>query len=423
MELTEKEKEIFRLHDEELVENASYHVEDGLLEAYYTTNENSESMNVTYSYVKRMIVEYCKKKNYNINPDIRPSTDEILTRIVELDEYVPGFNPLYYKNPQQMNNYFDNLTKDMNSEELDRVIFGFSRVINDSFRNYFIQFIPKLIDLSGKIEEELRDKELGYSEWVDSEFEDTGWIDKEWDDSEWIDEEWQDSTESEKVWGEPTIKAEEWTEEPTKEDKELSEESLRIYLEFINVVKELVKYKILGNKISNKLFDLKNKRKIDEFLSDESFLKDFTKILEHDKRKKAYYFHGTQCLADADTILEEGLGMMQDNLTSTSYKEFSMEDIILYSRGLGGEIGRDAIVIIDVPKDKNGKEIDVVRKTTPDDNLHFCPSGLQGLSGKAEYIVPTEYIVGYIDKLNKKVVFNPNYKEFDRFEISEENKL
>ena len=32
MELTEKERELFRKHDEELRQRASYHVESGLLE-------------------------------------------------------------------------------------------------------------------------------------------------------------------------------------------------------------------------------------------------------------------------------------------------------------------------------------------------------------------------------------------------------
>ena len=43
--------------------------------------------------------------------------------------------------------------------------------------------------------------------------------------------------------------------------------------------------------------------------------------------------------------------------------------------------------------------------------VNFSPSGLQGLNGKANYVIMPEHIVGYVDKINKKIIFNPRYIE------------
>ena len=80
MELTEKEKEIFGITDEDQKENISYYLEDGLLEAFYTDDENNENMLVSYGCLKRLIIEYAKKKGYNIDPNIRPNIDELLKK-------------------------------------------------------------------------------------------------------------------------------------------------------------------------------------------------------------------------------------------------------------------------------------------------------------------------------------------------------
>lgn len=137
--------------------------------------------------------------------------------------------------------------------------------------------------------------------------------------------------------------------------------------------------------------------------------------MEHDKERHTYHFHGTQDLESAKTIMSEGLGMMKEKLSTTSYSEFTMDQVILYSRGFGGEIGKDAIIIIDEPTEEDGKKKKIVEPLSKDQKIHFLPSGLQGLNGKPKYVVNPQYIVGYVDKRNKEIIYNPRYYEYDRF--------
>ena len=137
--------------------------------------------------------------------------------------------------------------------------------------------------------------------------------------------------------------------------------------------------------------------------------------MAHDTKKHTYHFHGTQDLESAKSIMQEGLGMMRESLSTTSYTEFTMDEVILYSRGLGGEIGRDAIIIIDEPITEDGKAKEIVEPLQSDKKIHFSPSGLQGLNGKPEYIVNPQYIVGYVDKRNKAIIYNPRYYAYSKF--------
>ena len=291
----------------------------------------------------------------------------------------------------------------MNSLELENFANSFIRT-NDSFRDYFSKYIPRLKTAANRIDNELiyleRTKDIELSmpteDIVDGDIDWDTFDDVDWDiqDVEWVEDD------SQKV----------QVNNAKKEVIEnLDENNLQDFLSFINVVFELVKYKVFADKISRKLIELKNKKIIEEYFSDEEFVQDFDMIMEHDKKLKTYYFHGTQSLEDAYSILEQGLGMMQDKLESTTYREMSKEDIITYSRGFDGLIGRYAVVIIDVP---NG--VNVVQKRDKNIKINFVPSGLQGF-GEAEYIIPNKYIVGFVDKENKKIVLNPNYIEYEKF--------
>lgn len=158
------------------------------------------------------------------------------------------------------------------------------------------------------------------------------------------------------------------------------------------------------------------------FIIMRSFFKDFKNIMNHDKEKHNYLFHGTQDLESAENIMNEGLGMMRKELSATTYSEFSMDDVILYSRGFVGEIGRDAVVIIDQPIDDDGKKKDIVKRIDEDKEIHFAPSGLQGLDGKPLYIVDSKYIIGFVNKRDKKIVYNPKYYSYDKCKQEEQVK-
>ena len=171
-----------------------------------------------------------------------------------------------------------------------------------------------------------------------------------------------------------------------------------------------------GKEVNRRLEEIFDEKKLQEFYDDKKFMKELQKIMEHDKNSHTYYFHGTQDLESAEMIMHEGLGMMRSDLESTSYREFSIDNIILYQRGFGGEIGRDAIVIIDEPIE-NEEIKKIVEPILIDKKIHFCPSGLQGLDGEPQYIVNSQYIVGYVDKKNKQIIFNPRYYDFKKFKL------
>ena len=48
--------------------------------------------------------------------------------------------------------------------------------------------------------------------------------------------------------------------------------------------------------------------------------------------KHKYLFHGTQVLEDSPSILENGLLMMRKDLGSTTVKEMTQEELLLYER-------------------------------------------------------------------------------------------
>ena len=151
----------------------------------------------------------------------------------------------------------------------------------------------------------------------------------------------------------------------------IDEKTLLDYVKLINVAEELIRYRDLGRNITNNLYELSNQKKLEDFYSNEEFSSMFDLIMNHDKNKSTYYFHGTQCLEDAESIIDTGLGMMKSSLSSTTYKEFTKDDVIMYERGFGGEIGRDAIVIIDYPTDGTNivKEADSIQHNLVQDFL------------------------------------------------------
>ncbi len=127
-------------------------------------------------------------------------------------------------------------------------------------------------------------------------------------------------------------------------------------------------------------------------------------IMEHDTEQETYLYHGTQCIEDAQSILKTGLGMVKENLSSTTYEEFTPEQLLLYSRGLAGEIGADAIVIIKKPKNVN-----IVQKIG-NTKITFNQSGLGGLGERPNYIIKPEHIVGFVNKRDHKIEYGQAYQ-------------
>ena len=432
MELTEEEKKLFRQYDKALEELPSYHIEKGLIESH---SSNNEEVKITYAYIKRILMQVAKNRGIVVSENETFDFDNLLRKIVEVPDELPDFNPLYYKNPNAFNKYVDTKTKGMNSEEIESFLYNFTGVngmggMNDSFRFLMANYISRLDYKIDKLnfETEVDDISSNDDEWwvvdEDDEKEAIKIEDKnESEEEEWIDfeeeEDWPDFEELEDV--EPEF-AEIEIITDDKMDSKVTDEELIDLIRYVNSFPQLIEYKNNGKEISEKLNELFKKTKLNEFYSNKSFLEDFKRIMEHDKKSNIYHFHGTQDLESANTIINEGLGMMREALETTSYQEFTMDEVILYRRGLGGEIGNSAVVIIDEPIEDDGKKKKIVEPMSSRKKIHFCPSGLQGLNGKPKYIVDPKYIVGYVDKVNKTIIFNPKYYAYDKFNLQEEIK-
>lgn len=422
---TNAEEELFRRHDPNLIKNASYHI-DPIIDAYYETTNQSEQLKIVLGYIKRNLQSVVESRKLPIDPEERLDEDSILASIVmpEKAEYdwdepekIDGLGVDEYKNPEKLNDFFFNLAKNMNAEDTEALADKFGR-INDGFRQIMVQYIPQIIvDIDKIINENVPILDSNNEEYLS--FPTIEVIDD--DDSDWMDDDMdpkQDSDENEETGSNPFTNFDdyEWEDDGEwesnnnpndgQEKYDISDENIIKYLKFINSLPHIIELKNNGTRIVGKLHELAREKKLAEFHADKDFMADFVKIMEHDKDKHIYYFHGTQCLEDAYSITKQGLGITRKEITSTAYSEFSIDDVILYERGFGGEIGHDAIVLIDVPLNENGEPKDIIERTPPHYRISFNPSGLQGLNGKANYLIRPEHIVGFVDKRNKKIIFN-----------------
>ena len=449
IELTEQEKKLFKEHDKELKESASYHVEDGLIKSY---SSNDEKVQITYGYIKRILLEVAKKRGLNINGDESFDMDALLNEIIDIPEELKDFNPIYFKSEEQLQNYVNGKTESMTSGEIERFLVYFSGFngiggLADSFREYMTGYILILAERIDQLEFESREDEQEADDWKFGDFDDVGEPTIEYSngEEEQVDDDWK-LGDSDDV-GEPIIEysngEEEWADwegwkeaegdfefqvssgqdfsQVNEEDMKVTDEQLCEYIKYINSFPKLNEYNTNGRRVVKKLIELAKQRKLEEFYSDKSFAKEFKKIMTHDTKKHTYHFHGTQDLEGAESIMQEGLGMMRESLSTTKYTELTMDEVILYSRGFDGAIGRDAIVIIDEPIEEGGKRKSIVDPLPKGKKIHFVPSGLQGLDGKPKFIVNPQYIVGYVDKKNKKIVFNVRYYDYDRFGLESDN--
>lgn len=357
-----------------------------------------------YALIKFILLDIAEIRGLNVDENETFDMDTVLNKIVEVPSELKDFNPLYFKSEEKLNKYIDDKTKNMTLDELNKFLEFFSYGgMCDSFRSYMVDYITGLME---KIDE-LHLESFGSNRLVD------------------IDEEGFGNPKSNGEHEEYITQDDIFLDTDNKENADLdggktSDKNLIKYIKYINSFPQIIKYQSNARKIESKLIDLSNQKKLNEFYSNKSFTKEFEEIMSHDTKQHIYHFHGTQDLESADLIMQEGLGMTQNSLSSTSEREFTKDDVILYSRGFMNEIGRDAIVIIDQPRLKDGKPKTIVEPLQSDKKIHFVPSGLQGLDGEPRYIVDPQYIVGYVDKKNKTIIYNPRYYDYSRFNDSKD---
>ena len=373
MRLTEEEKKILDINANDSYIEKQIQLEEAFKTYYWKGEDNTEKFKIIYNYFKKLIMIYSDVCDFNIDENAMFDIDEILKNNFPINDELPSFNPLLYKDKEKLKNYYAELSKEPDWVELYSKVAQL-KSISDGFREYMSDNIANIIDIFDRLSETF--------------------------DGDVI------SSNSDVIC---------LNELPSKE-------KILNCIKVINTAVKLKEYQDINSTYLMEMNDVINQKKLDYYYSDEEFSKKLDVIMSHDTKKSTYYFHGTQCLEDAQSILIEGLGMTREQISSTAYSELSKDELLLYSRGMGGEIGSSAIVIIDSPKDENGKRMNIVRVRDQNEPINFSPSGLQGLDGKANYIIDTKYIVGYVDKINKKIVFNPNYKDYDKYtDIANDN--
>lgn len=418
IELTEKEKEVYKTYNEEYIADPLSSIEEGLVSSYYYSEDYKKFEEAVYGYAKRLLTEVAKKRNLTVNSEETFGINDMIE-----NNRLEDFNLEYYEEYDLLKNYIDDKTKDMNAVEVEKFYYkiGGRTGMQDEFREFMTRYIPKITKNVYELYAELNKKETVEKldekiidpddpDWGYEEQENTDWNDEKIeeqeateqnDDFEWVsdDDDWLSEFESQQ-------------EESQKE--KVSDEELLEYIKFLNTYTKLNRYKSNGMKLVDEFGEIVRTKKLNEFYNNKEFFEDFKNIMNHDKEKHNYLFHGTQDLESAEYIINEGLGMMREDLLATTYSEFSMDDVILYSRGFAGEIGKDAIVIIDQPINDNGKKEDIVQRLDEDKEIHFAPSGLQGVNGKPKYIVDSKYIIGFVNKKDKKIIYNPRYYSYDK---------
>lgn len=416
LDFTDEEKKIISDFREDFADNASHAIEEGLVSSYSSPLKNTAFKETIYNYLKRVLVEVAKKRDLDFNSNESFKVNEI----IKGSELFPDFKPEFFEDINILEKYIHDKVSNMNLIELEEFKNEFCRNygIIDSIRDFMSDYIPDIMHHFYRLKSELDSTDKDSIEFntpnivnIDENAESQDSPNSDYDD-DWLFGD---------IKIEPDYDFPVETPVPKKEEEKINDEKLIEFIKFLNSFNKLMKLKTNGLIISTELNELYKNKKLQDFYSDEKFYNDLKTIMNHDKTRSRFLFHGTQSLGDAESIMKLGLGMMRSNLSSTTYSEFSMDDLLLYSRGMFGEIGSDAIVVIDNPIDENGRPINIVEDINKE--IPFSPSGLQGLNGKPNYIIDPKYIVGYVNKRDKKIVFNPLYYKYNNQEyyLEEQN--
>ena len=376
-----------------------------ILTEFYGSLESEDSVTkamVAVSYLKRLLKKVMDKRGIEYDALEKVDLDTLVNTNLNKYEPLVGLDVSQVADENALSDSIDVFTSEFDYDKFE----SFSQYFKfffSSIHNFMSKTIAPLIEHYGTLCDEAQDPVVS-DPFLTTVFESNGNSDAASDDL------WDSS-----VWGTFDFSEEDYNDglditPEVREEIKITDEELKNYLRFINSVFDIVKVRTSLVRNLNALSDKVKKRKVDIYFSDEEFMQKFRAIMEHDKKSNRYRFHGTDSLESAQSICEQGLGVMRDDLDSTTYSELSMEEVIVHQRGLGGEIGSAAYVIIDEP---NG--VEVLESLSEEETFSLVGSGLQGLDVQANNIVRSKYIVGYVDKLNRDIVFNPEYYDYQRF--------
>lgn len=181
------------------------------------------------------------------------------------------------------------------------------------------------------------------------------------------------------------------------------EKKLQGWAEFLMVAKDYVMILDALEQCSEMANEEKLNYKMTRLFSNSQFINDVNSLLKHDTSNETYYFHATGSKKVCDNILENGLFMYSDDLSSTTYPELGLEGALSYEYGNGLTSFGDYLIVL---RQKNGENI--VRETTEvEKDMSVGIARRTGMDSiRCDYIVDSSNILGYIDKRKEKVVFN-----------------
>ncbi len=419
------------------VEDPILQISEGLSLSHYFVDENKPYINKMYDWAKRLLVETAKKRGISADFDAKFNVNEI----IENDKEVPNLSVEDYEDLDKLKRTVEELTREMDDtkKEQFRNNFDAQKVsvpgnVRLCMAKYIERIKNKLYDFDKEISKKEESGPAEFDPFNSDEVSQEPTTDFSWaagtydpgvfeiepdEDSEWKFEGEYGGDEGEFV---PEFEKDNESED--KGDEEVTDEELVDLIKYINTYPELKLIRENSRAIFSDLTRTIKSEKIQEFKDNKEFYDTCKKIMEHDRKKNRYLFHGTQAVVDAEKILKQGLGMESEALVKTTFSfydfSYSMDKVLLYERGVADAVGRDAIVIIDQPIDENGQYVNIVRDKTDKDDIHISGSGLQGLDVKVNYVIDKKYIVGMINKRDKEVVFNEAYYDYERFSKQKE---
>ena len=188
----------------------------------------------------------------------------------------------------------------------------------------------------------------------------------------------------------------------------LTEEEQKKYkneLEFFMSLPKFSNMFRIKNKYIKKVYNMRNSFLIDEIkMGYPEYIEQLQELLDQKDKNVTYYYHGAQGLDDAENIINKGLYMQYNEIERAAKANLSLAQILNYSYGYDN-VGRHAVVVIAVP---NGENI-VARNPDKNISVSGTSQGLKQGAFNPEYVIHNQYIVGYINKDEKKIIKNPNY--------------
>lgn len=189
---------------------------------------------------------------------------------------------------------------------------------------------------------------------------------------------------------------------------EISEEDKKEYKDGLEFFLSLPKFSLLFE--TRLKYNEKVNRMRSEFLVTDmedkypEYINALKTLTNHVNDGYTYYYHGAPSVPTAQKIINEGLFMQYGEIDRTAKCELTVPEIIEYAYGHDG-VGRDAMVVIAVPDGENPVYDNI------DESVVICGTGQGYEQGNfnPKYVIPSKYIIGYIDKSSKMFVANPKF--------------